>query len=780
MAIFNFLFGIKTELKVFFVIWLCLFFIFSPVSIGLSLTPKIERQEARAWLANIITDAAGWVWEGILSVWETISDWAISAYEWVRDNIPKILKEAALAALKTLLHQILAKVTNSIVQWIQSDFHGKPGFITDFDDYMRGAVDAAAGKFLQGFFGTRLCSPFAVSLKMAINLPVPTFDTRATCTLSDIVDNVEDFYADFTNGGWVAWKASLEPNNNAFGTMLMALNEKAAQEFAAQQKAGAEAPRGFKPTKKCMSATKMTKVPILNETKTSVVDVKAGVEPVADPSKIDPDSADCSSAMVTAPDGTVEFTTNFSATSAMRSLEAEMSNLMGTGAGATFTPYIMAITNALITKLVDKSMTGLLGAISQGDRSSGTNLPTYDPATDPTLFDQQISGIQSQSNEYENIMYDLAESEKVKANLDSAEMENIATTAKNSYDGIVDKINLIKSKQLSVIVDFWSEKKWGDEATIEQTKISTTTIEYCSGSPITCSIVATPPATTSMDITNYVLTAIVGSTTQIKYCSVSASTSSTTCNITTTLSAPISMANYVRSTTNTNITNLVSHSKIGKAPIVETTMQITDTRTDDPGNFDIDGNRIANYNSSNYSYSLQSPRDPIDNAYKCQSEYSPSTIICQIDVDDTDPSSDFYELQSGALTNIPALISSAQSALASFVNAANAYGTEFQKDSSSCADTGSACATARTSAVASKETVISALQALTGDTSSTTITDLNGSLTKLVTDTASASGATTIVTINNPDGTQTKEDAENYYLNYFNDVVVIYNELAAL
>lgn len=785
----NFLFCDKIELKVFFIVWLCLFFIFSPIFFGLSLTPKILTPQAQAW-PSAIAIAGQWAWQAITWAWDNIKDWAIATWTWVKNNIVRILKEAALAALKMLLHKILAMVTNSIIKWIQSDFNGQPGFVTDWRSYLNKAAQAAAGRFLNSLAGVNLCSAFKPHIRLTLSLPVPEFKEGAACTLDGILANVDatidDFYNDFSKGGWKAWDAMASPNNNAFGAYLMAMDAKYALEFAESQKAEKEAKSGFKPTKKCLST---------NETQysqnkgncdawyehisnpgtqydqnqencdawyehisagtadQSVIDAyqaNCSTDPVppdqsvvdayqancgnqqgsGDASATKPDSADCSSSITTAPDGTVEYTANIAALAPMKALEGEIAQLMGKGAGATFTPYIMAITNALITQLANKSMKGLLEAVVQKDAESGTE-PSYDRAA----FQNEISGIQNQSKEFEELMADVAETEMVKANLDGIKSENVIAGAKGNYDKIASRINQIRSKQLSVIVDKWSIGSWGEEAVATpETPTVVTIIKSCNATTNACTFTPTAPAITNM--TDYSVT-----------------------------------------TTTTTTKYAISHSKIGQASITKTEVSIIDSRTNDQENFDMSGDRINDYDSTTVSYSLDSLADPADGEYKCRSDYSPSAIICQIDIDDTDPTSNFYALQSERLMNIPELISNTKTALDNFAALAETYSVEFQKDSS-CA-TGSGCAIAKAATGASRSTVISALQALTGDTSSTTIKDLNIVLSKIAKDAsaASASSSSIVVTATAPDGTESKADAGNYYQEYLNAVTTMYNSL---
>ncbi|TSD02284.1 MAG: Uncharacterized protein Athens071426_527 [Parcubacteria group bacterium Athens0714_26] len=67
--------------------------------------------------------------------------------------------------------------------------------------------------------------------------------------------NINDFYNDFRNGGWIAYQEMWRPQNNFYGATLLALDEVDKQQTAAQNAAYAEgvAGGGFLSIKKCDS-----------------------------------------------------------------------------------------------------------------------------------------------------------------------------------------------------------------------------------------------------------------------------------------------------------------------------------------------------------------------------------------------------------------------------------------------------------------------------------------------------------------------------------------------
>lgn len=486
--------SLKLETKIFFTIWLCLSFFLSPMMLGLSLTPTSIAPQAQATIptidwAHIGTSIVNFVQSSLKTAWATAQDWARTGWAWVAQNAFDLAIKAAKAALKVLMHQILAQVTNSIIKWIQSDFQGQPGFITDWQSYLKKASNAAAGRFLNTLTGVNLCSAFKPKIKLVFALPVPQFNTEAACTLDKIMANanatINDFYSDFSKGGWVAWEESMKPNNRAFSAYLMTLDAKRAEEFAEIQKKEKETKSGFKGTKKCLSAANKAQLPkeqlesnqLMCDSTRKILSggveasgytqeqynaIVAGYErdctgtgtPVTsgDASKIDADSKDCASSITTMPDGTVAYNVNFASNSAMQVLQDEIAGLIGEGTGSQFTPYILAITNALITQLVKDGISGLLAANPQEENlDSGTNSIT----------------VSTNSDTYTSIATDAATAQQTLAHISQIGGSNsLVSQSKSRLDAILSTVQSIKNKQDAVINDLWGQGNWTETNTV--------------------------------------------------------------------------------------------------------------------------------------------------------------------------------------------------------------------------------------------------------------------------------------------------------------------------
>jgi len=121
---------------------------------------------------------------------QTLLEWAM---RFVRENLRK---------------RLLDMMVDQIIQWIQGG--GKPQFVTDWQGFLGDAANIAAGDFLQEIGAGFLCDPFNLQVQIAL-YPVPKFTDQITCTLDQVVDNIENFYDDFRNGGWIAGNARTLP-----------------------------------------------------------------------------------------------------------------------------------------------------------------------------------------------------------------------------------------------------------------------------------------------------------------------------------------------------------------------------------------------------------------------------------------------------------------------------------------------------------------------------------------------------------------------------------------
>ncbi|MCH7529849.1 hypothetical protein IIB50_01905 [Patescibacteria group bacterium] len=133
------------------------------------------------------------------------------------------LKESSLDAIGwTIANLVLSQISASIVNWINTGFEGSPAFVTDFKGFLTDIADEELGRFIEGSELDFLCSPFAFDIKFSLALQAP-FDKRISCTLTDVVGNIDSFISgNFSEGGWQGWfELTTKSQNNPYGAFLL-------------------------------------------------------------------------------------------------------------------------------------------------------------------------------------------------------------------------------------------------------------------------------------------------------------------------------------------------------------------------------------------------------------------------------------------------------------------------------------------------------------------------------------------------------------------------------
>ena len=191
-------------------------------------------------------------WRAVESAFEKGNMGAVlsTAGEMISQNAGEYATWAAGVVLNNLLHQLLGQLTNDITDWIKNG--GEPRFMSEgFGNYLKDAADNAIGNFIDNYLGAGwLCESFDLDIKLAL-LDVPTFESEVECSLSDIIDNLDDFYNDFSKGGWKGWIELTKPQGNFFGALLLAQGEKTKVEAEAKEEAEKESSNGFLGQKEC-------------------------------------------------------------------------------------------------------------------------------------------------------------------------------------------------------------------------------------------------------------------------------------------------------------------------------------------------------------------------------------------------------------------------------------------------------------------------------------------------------------------------------------------------
>lgn len=116
---------------------------------------------------------------------------------------------------------IMDRLVDAFVQWIQRG--GQGTIIEDWGQFLDDSANVAAGEFVRGIGAGFLCSPFNLQVQLAL-LPVEQF-SKVSCTLDQIIGNINSFLDDFRNGSWIAYQEQWYPRNNFYGGAIIAMDE---------------------------------------------------------------------------------------------------------------------------------------------------------------------------------------------------------------------------------------------------------------------------------------------------------------------------------------------------------------------------------------------------------------------------------------------------------------------------------------------------------------------------------------------------------------------------
>ena len=170
------------------------------------------------------------------------------------DTFANCLKQHVLTPVyRMVAKMIIRKISQGIINWINSGFKGKPIFITNTNDFIKDAANQASGVVLEQLGMTALCENFKPYLAFSLRYTKP-FEYRMRCTLKDVVKNIKDFEKDFSKGGWKGWLSlTVEPQNNPYGAYLQSVDEINRVKAEAQMTATMESSwgKGFMSLKKC-------------------------------------------------------------------------------------------------------------------------------------------------------------------------------------------------------------------------------------------------------------------------------------------------------------------------------------------------------------------------------------------------------------------------------------------------------------------------------------------------------------------------------------------------
>ncbi len=149
-----------------------------------------------------------------------------------------LAKECLLDSIGIALREaLIRKITSATVEWINSGFEGSPAFVTNIEDFLLDTADEAFGSFIYDNTNFAfLCSNLQFDIRFAIALSYAQRNERPTCTLSNIVDNVETAIDDLSvTWDWDVYQTiATDPSANPF-LGLIQVSEDVENLLAAEQ-----------------------------------------------------------------------------------------------------------------------------------------------------------------------------------------------------------------------------------------------------------------------------------------------------------------------------------------------------------------------------------------------------------------------------------------------------------------------------------------------------------------------------------------------------------------
>ncbi len=420
--------------------------------------------------ANItanIRDALKWAWEKTRDAIKWAAEQIKTAYTiWQKSD--SLLARASRVAAQIALHTVLKMMTNEIITWIQGG--GEPRFISDWKGFLEGAGNKAGGLFVDKYLGAGyLCEPFDMNIKFALQ-DVPTFETKVRCTLEEMGINIKNFHNDLAYGGWTGWLELTKPQNHFSGGYLIAQNEKTEREAKSKEAADKEAlvGRGFLSVKACIKGSAEDSMSGATYDTCSSKDSCADLKDLA---KAAGDDFICAKEIAVTPGSLLSDITSRAMDRDLDTLSRQVADL--TDSLGSFAPYVIAISNALINKVIQK---GFAAVTTSGPTVDNPDEPLPDGTGIPEANDA-IADIATDGTDSE-ILLTLQEllKEKLEEELLSQQQSNLSVMRdiRTSQNNILNTLLSILEENCSSTFPDWANQETISQESIERNRTKTT------------------------------------------------------------------------------------------------------------------------------------------------------------------------------------------------------------------------------------------------------------------------------------------------------------------
>ncbi len=267
----------------------------------------------------------------------------------------KVYEKGQEIAFEILRQAILDKLVSNLIKWIEGG--GRGAIVDDWGAFFQDSANRAGGIFASQIGNGFLCGPFNLQVQLAL-IPVQQFD-NITCTLNDVVRNIDSFMEDFRNGSWIGYQTTWEPRNNFYGATLIAMDEqsKAIQRATDAAAAEAAAGRGFLSFKKCE---------IVKDKNGTLNSLGNPWRPLAPEAGLGVEEKYSKQCRITTP-GEVA---GAAITKALVDAPFDKAN---SATSKLLTSYLAAIINASINTLTKAAVEGLRGAVAEATKDTNIN-----------------------------------------------------------------------------------------------------------------------------------------------------------------------------------------------------------------------------------------------------------------------------------------------------------------------------------------------------------------------------------------------------------------------
>ncbi len=194
---------------------------------------QINAQGIGALIIQCATATAANQEEGASSM-STVEQRRVATTE---NNAKKLAKKEACsdAIAKYTMGQLLSKLTQETLNWINGGFKGNPSYLQNPEAYLKSIANQERTQLLSLLGNDPVNFPYGRAAMQAmvnreLNKGFSGFAQRAKYTLNSYVPtgNAADFHRDFRIGGWDAFFAqSFQQQNNPVGFALLASEEEA-------------------------------------------------------------------------------------------------------------------------------------------------------------------------------------------------------------------------------------------------------------------------------------------------------------------------------------------------------------------------------------------------------------------------------------------------------------------------------------------------------------------------------------------------------------------------